>query len=129
MRRGLAEIIAGCDDGVREVAFSQRDLRDELAELDRRIESEDRPIREIFRSEPCETPRQIEALGPITATALPDNGDGIDSAFGDGTCFKNSRQFAAWLGLLCEAASSGGPARLSDIRKRGTVVWARLSSC
>jgi transposase len=114
LRRGLAEIIAGCDDDLSELVRSLMwDLREELAELDRRIASYDRRIREIFRnSEACQRLGKIEGIGPITATALI-------AAVGDRTCFKNGRQFAAWLGLVPKQRSSGGRARLFGISKRG----------
>ncbi|MER8734409.1 IS110 family transposase [Mesorhizobium sp. M1227] len=114
LRRGLAEVIAGCDDRLSELVRSlMRDLREELAELDRRIASYDRRIREIFRnSEPCQRLGKIEGIGRITVTALI-------AAVGDRTCFKNGRQFAAWLGLVPKQRSSGGRARLFGISKRG----------
>jgi len=90
-----------------------RELQEELVELDRRVASYDRRIREIFRhSEPCQRLGKIEGIGPITATALI-------AAVGDRTCFKNGRQFAAWLGLVPKQRSSGGRARLFGISKRG----------
>ena len=55
---------------------------------------------------------RIEGVGPITATALV-------AAIGDKSCFKNGRQFAAWLGLVPKQHSSGGKARLFGISKRG----------
>ena len=55
---------------------------------------------------------QIEGIGPITATALV-------AAVGDKSCFRNGRQFAAWLGLVPKQHSSGGKARLFGISKRG----------
>ena len=114
LRRGLAELIARCDDDLSELVRSlMTELREELAELDRRITSYDRRIREIFRnSEPCQRLGKIEGIGPITATALI-------AAVGDRTCFKNGRQFAAWLGLVPKQRSSGGRARLVGISKRG----------
>ncbi len=48
----------------------------------------------------------------MTATALI-------AALGDRSCFKNGRQFAAWLGLVPKQRSSGERARLFDISKRG----------
>lgn len=81
--------------------------------MDQRITSYDRRIREIFRnSEPCQRIGKIEGIGPITATALI-------AAVGDKTCFKNGRQFAAWLGLVPKQRSSGGRAGLVGISKRG----------
>ena len=55
---------------------------------------------------------KIEGIGPVTATALI-------AAVGDRSCFKNGRQFAAWLGLVPKQRSSGGRARLFGISKRG----------
>jgi transposase len=114
LRRGLAEIVAHRNDDLSELVRSlMRELREELAELDRRIASYDRRIREIFRnSEPCQRLGKIEGVGPITATALI-------AAVGDRTCFKNGRQFAAWLGLVPKQRSSGGRAHLFGISKRG----------
>jgi transposase len=114
LRRGLAEFVARCDDDLGELVRSLvRELREELVELDRRITSYDRRIREIFRnSEPYQRLGKIEGIGPITATALI-------AAVGDRTCFKNGRQFAAWLGLVPKQRSRGGRARLVGISKRG----------
>jgi len=90
-----------------------RELQAEMAELDVRIKSYDRRIREIFRnSEQCQRIGKIEGIGPVTATALL-------AAVGNRTCFKNGRQFAAWLGLVPKQRSSGGRARLFGISKRG----------
>ena len=41
------------------------------------------------------------------------------AAVGDRSCFRNGRQFAAWLGLVPRQQSSGGNARLFRISKRG----------
>jgi transposase len=60
----------------------------------------------------CQRLGKIEGIGPVTATALI-------VAVGDPKCFKNGRQFAAWLGLVPKQRSSGGRARLSGISKRG----------
>jgi len=82
-------------------------------ELDRRIASCDRRIRELYRtSELCQRLGEIEGIGPVTATALV-------AAVGDRSCFKNGRQFAAWLGLVPKQRSSGGRHRLFGISKRG----------
>jgi transposase len=90
-----------------------RDVREELAELDRRIAAYDRRIRTLFSgNEACRRIGRIEGIGPVTATALV-------AAIGDQTCFKNGRHFAAWLGLVPRQRSSGGKARLFGISKRG----------
>lgn len=114
LRRGLANIVGSSDDGLSGLVRSlMRELQIEMAELDQRITSYDRRIREIFRnSEQCQRLGKIEGIGPVTATALI-------AAVGDRTCFRNGRQFAAWLGLVPKQRSSGGRARLFGISKRG----------
>lgn len=114
LRRGLGVIADGGNDGldalVRDLVT---DVKAELAELDRRIASYDRRLRDLFRAnELCQRIGRIEGIGPVTATALV-------AAVGDRTCFSNGRQFAAWLGLVPRQRSSGGRARLFGISKRG----------
>lgn len=85
----------------------------ELIELDRRIASYDRRIRELYRiSELCQRLGEIEGIGPVTATALV-------AAVGDRSGFRNGRQFAAWLGLVPKQRSSGGRNRLFGVSKHG----------
>lgn len=114
LRRGLAVIVENDAYTLSEMVRSlMRELQVELVELDHRIAAYDRRIREIFRaSEQCQRLGKIEGIGPVTATALI-------AAVGDRTCFKNGRQFAAWLGLVPKQRSSGGRARLFGISKRG----------
>ena len=114
LRRALAEICGCHDDGLNELVRGLvRDVREELAELDQRIASYDRRVRELYRaSELCKRIGKVEGIGPVTATALV-------ASVGDRTCFKNGRQFAAWLGLVPKQRSSGGRARLFGISKRG----------
>lgn len=90
LRRGLAVIVGNDDDGLSDMVRSlMRELRAEMAELDDRIATYDRRIREISRtSEQCQRLGKIEGIGSVTATALI-------AAVGDRTCFKNGRQFAA----------------------------------
>jgi transposase len=116
LRRALGQIADGshADDGLTDMIRDLvREIREELAELDHRIASCNRRVRALFRSnEACQRIGQIEGIGPITATALV-------AAVGDRTCFRNGRQFAAWLGLVPRQRSSGGRARLFGISKRG----------
>lgn len=114
LRRALGEIAGSSDDGLNELVRSlAREVLAELTALDQRIVSYDRRVRELYRaSEMCQRIGKIEGIGPITATALV-------AAVGDGTCFKNGRQFAAWLGLVPRQRSSGGRTRLFGISKRG----------
>jgi transposase len=114
LRRGLAAIVGKDDDGLSEMVRTlMRELQAERVDLDHRIAAYDRRIREIFRaSEQCQRLGKIEGIGPVKATALV-------AAVGDRSCFKNGRQFAAWLGLVPKQRSSGGRARLLGISKRG----------
>ncbi len=90
-----------------------RDVCEELNELDQRIAAHTKRIRDLFRSnEMCQRIGRIEGIGPITAKKLV-------AAVGDGTCFKNGRQFAAWLGLVPKQRSSGGKSCLFVISKCG----------
>ncbi len=114
LRRVLAQIAKGAADGlgamIRELVC---DVQQELHDLDRRIATYNRRIREIFQAnDMCQRIGKIEGIGPMTATALV-------AAIGDRTCFRNGRQFAAWLGLVPRQRSSGGKSRLLGISKRG----------
>ena len=114
LRRALAEITGDArDDLTMLVRVLIIEAQAELIELDRRIASCDRRIRELYRtSELCQKLGEIEGVGPVTATALV-------AAVGDRSCFKNGRQFAAWLGLVPKQRSTGGRSRLFGISKRG----------
>ena len=114
LRRALAEIAGNSGDDLNDlVRMLVREVQVELIELDRRIAFYDRQVRELYRnSELCQRLGKIEGIGPVTATALI-------AAVGDRTCFKNGRQFAAWLGLVPKQRSSGGRTQLFGISKRG----------
>jgi len=114
LRRALAEITGHATDDLNTlVRVLIMEAQAELMELDRRIASCDRRIRELYRtSELCQRLGEIAGIGPVTATALV-------AAVGDRSCFKNGRQFAAWLGLVPKQRSSGGRHRLFGISKRG----------
>jgi transposase len=114
LRHALRQIADGADNKLGVMILELvRDVREELSELDQRIAAYNKRIRDLFRSnEMCQRIGKIEGIGPITATALV-------AAVGDRTCFKNGRQFAAWLGLVPKQRSSGGKSRLFGISKRG----------
>lgn len=114
IRRALGEIADSNESGFGDIFIDMlRDMRDELGELDIRLAGYNRRIKNLFRSnEMCQRIGRIEGVGPITATALV-------AAIGDKSCFRNGRQFAAWLGLVPKQHSSGGKARLFGISKRG----------
>ena len=114
LRRHLADIV-GCNERTLNslVRTLLIEMQEELTETDRRIAIYDRRVRELYQtSEPCRRLGKIEGIGPLSATALV-------AAVGDQRCFKNGRQFAAWLGLVPKQQSSGGRTRLLGISKRG----------
>jgi transposase len=114
LRRALHRIADGENGDLSQMFRDMlRGIREELAELDDRIAGYNRRIRKLFRSnEMCRRIGKVEGIGPITATALV-------AAVGDRSCFRNGRQFAAWLGLVPKQRSSGGKPRLFGISKRG----------
>jgi transposase len=61
----------------------------------------------------------IPGIGPISASALA-------AAIGDISVFNNSRQLAAWLGLVPGQHSSGGKTHLKGITKRGDSYLRNL---
>src|SRR5215475_8064709 len=86
LRRALAEIMGRATDDLNAlVRVLVIEAQAELIELDRRIASCDRRIRELYRSTVlCRRLGGIEGIGPVTATALI-------AAVGDRSCFKNGR--------------------------------------
>ena len=114
LRRALADIAGSTDDRLGEMIRTLvHNAREELTGLDQRIADYDRRVHELHRSsELCQRIGKIEGIGPVTATALV-------AAVGDRTCFKDGRQFGAWLGPVPKQQSSGGRTRLLGISKGG----------
>ncbi len=81
-------------------------IQEKIIEMDRHIKNNAK------NNEQCQRLREINGMGPLTATALVSN-------VGDAKQFKNGRQMAAYLGLTPKEYSSGGKQHLSGITKRG----------
>lgn len=97
-----------------------RELYEEFVALDTRIDSYDKKITAIAKSHPeCVRLMTIPGVGPITASA-------VIAAVGDMSTFKNSRAFAAWLGLVPRQVSTGGKTTLAGISKRGDGYIRKL---
>ena len=113
-RSGLKPWMA--DDGNGLSAMARDTLRDLVAQLDdkeMRLQTYDRRIVEIARSdEPAKRLLEVPGIGPLTATAIQATTVGA----GD---FSSGRDFSANLGLVPRAHSSGGKQRLFGITKRG----------
>jgi transposase len=105
------------EDGENELPGSFRALLDRLGEhlkeLDRQMGELEVQIHHWHReNEASRKLEQVPGIGPITASALV-------ATIGDANSFKNSRQLAAWLGLVPRQHSSGGKPLLLGISKRG----------
>lgn len=95
-------------------------LNDHLKELDRQVNELELPIK-LWHKE-NDASRRLEAIpgvGLITASA-------IVATVGNATEFKDSRQLAAWLGLVPKQHASGGKQLLFGISKRGDTYLRTL---
>lgn len=78
-----------------------------------RIDEINRSLSHIARQHPlCQLLLSMPGIGPINATA-------IFSAIGNGSQFKNGREFAVWMGLTPRQSSSGEKFTSGGITKRG----------
>jgi len=84
-----------------------------LRELDERIETNERTLQQAQRTD--ETAREllkVPGIGPLGASALK-------AELGDGSAWKNSREFACCRGLVPRHTGTGGKVRMGGISKRG----------
>jgi len=112
--RGIPEIL---EDGSNELPGPARVVLmagwQHLGLLNERVAELDREIRTHAKAdERARRIMEMPGVGALTASALV-------AAVGDAREFKNSRQFAAWLGLTPSQNSSGGKVQLGRITKRG----------
>ncbi len=85
----------------------------EIAELDKAIQVRARS------SEEATLMQTMPGIGPMSATA-------IQAFCPPAECFRNGRDFAAWLGLVPRQHSTGGKERLGRITKMGQKDVRRL---
>jgi transposase len=112
-RRMLPQVLEDAQnaltDGMRQLLA---ELREELVQLDARIEVLNERLEARCQSEPsCRLLRSIPGFGPLSATALIGAIRASD--------FRNGRDLAAWAGLVPRQHSTGGQPRLFGISKRG----------
>jgi transposase len=84
-----------------------------LRELDERIVANERTVQQAQRTD--ETVREllkVPGIGPLGASALR-------AELGDGSAWKNSREFACCRGLVPRHTGTGGKVRMAGISKRG----------
>jgi len=88
-------------------------LMEHLKLLDQHVRELETQIQIWQRDDPASRKlAEIPGVGPITASALV-------ASIGDAKNFENSRQLAAWLGLVPRQHSSGGKSTLLGMSKRG----------
>ena len=96
------------------------ELWSDLRQLDDRVSELDSRLAEQAKANPIsQRLLQIKGVGVLTATALT-------VALGDGSAFRNWRDFAVSLGLTPAQHSTGGIPKLLGISKRGDAYLRRL---
>ena len=111
LRKKLAELMDA--EITATTLFFCKDIYEELLEKEEKIKKYNCKIEEIFNAnEICKKIETVPGVGKQTATI-------IFTAIGNGTEFKNGREFAAYLGLVPKQSSTGGKTRLLGISKRG----------
>ena len=89
------------------------ELWNDLVQFDERIDRLSKQIAQSVKEDPVAQKLSIiKGIGPLGASALA-------VALGDGSAFKNGREFAASLGLVPRQYSTGGKDKLLGISKRG----------
>jgi transposase len=98
---------------LKQCADCWKKLNDHLKELDRQVNELELQIKLWHKeNDASRTLEAIPGVGPITASAMV-------ATVGNATEFKDSRQLAAWLGLVPKQHASGGKQLLLGISKRG----------
>ena len=104
-------------------AIMQRLIDDQLLalkDIDRHIEAMDNEIATVQKDDACaKRLRKTPGIGVLGATALA-------ATLGDGSGWRNGREFAACLGLAPAHTGTGGKTRISGISKRGNPYLRTL---
>jgi transposase len=121
LRKALPEILSS-DTG----ALSPRmvgliaDLAQDWRRLDERIAAVSTEIEALAeQDDSCQRLMTVPGVGPIISSA-------VVAAIGDGTGFKQGRDFGAWLGLVPKQESTGDRTILGKISKRGNKYLRTL---
>jgi len=114
VQSGIPAILGDEDNGLPALARQMiHDLWLSIQQANDQIHSYDRALSQLARED--ETAKRlltIPGVGEQVAT-------GVVASVPDPRLFKNSRQFAAWLGLVPRQYTTGGKIRLGRITKRG----------
>lgn len=91
-----------------------------LRELDDRLRALEVEIGQVQRSsEAAQRLRRVPGIGLLGATALA-------ATLGDGSAWRNAREFACCIGLTPRHSGSGGKVRMGGISKRGDAYLRTL---
>ena len=114
VRKSLPGILEDAENQLSGIAREcLSDLYNGLCQLDSRLETIDRKIMIIYKTNPlCILLGSIVGIGPLCATALY-------AAVGSGSQFKTGRDLAAWLGLVPRQYSTAGRQVNLGISKKG----------
>lgn len=104
-------------------AMMQRLIDDQLLalkDIDRHVQAMDHEIAAVQKDDACARRlRNTPGIGVLGATALA-------ATLGDGSGWRNGREFAACLGLAPAHTGTGGKTRISGISKRGNPYLRTL---
>jgi transposase len=121
LRRALSEIL-----GSEPEMLSPRmvrlivDLAEDWRRLDDRIATVSAEIEILAEQDgPCQRLMTVPGIGSVISSA-------VVAAIGDGTGFKQGRDFGAWLGLVPKQQSTGDRTILGKISKRGNKYLRTL---
>ena len=96
------------------------DLAEDWRRLDDRIATVSAEIEALAEQDgPCQRLMTVPAIGPIISSA-------VVAAIGNGTGFRQGRDFGAWLGLVPKQESTGDRTILGKISKRGNKYLRTL---
>jgi len=121
LKQRLAQAMEEADNGLpTDLRAVLADGADELRELDRRIDAQDREIaRQAHADERCRRLMELDGIGALTALRLV-------AICGDGLAWRNGRGFAVSVGVTPRQHSSGEHVRLGAITKQGDVELRTL---
>ena len=114
LRRAIPLWLEDADNGLSDhFRVLLDELWQELCNLDELIERCDHRVKQLVQQDSVVARlATLRGVGPLTASALA-------IALGDGSAFKNGKEFAASLGLVPRQHSTGGRDHLLGITKRG----------
>jgi len=96
------------------------DLSEDRRRLDDRIATVSAEIEALAKQDgPCQRLMTVPGIGPIISSA-------VVAAIGNGSGFRQGRDFGAWLGLVPKQESTGDRTILGKISKRGNKYLRTL---